>query len=109
MSLRASSDIAGSARRTGEDGSTLVNRNVTVDGHRTSVRLEPVMWNALEEVCVREHVNLHAAVSAIAEERAESSLTSAIRAYLVRYFQSAATEDGHGRAGHGAALRRYRA
>ena len=67
------------------------------------------MWHALREVCAREHVSLHAAVSAIAEEHAASSLTSSIRTYLLCYFQSAATEDGHRRAGHGAGLQRYRA
>ena len=83
-------------------GSTLVNRNVTVFGRRTSIRLEPVMWLALKEVCAREHMTLHDAVSAIAGARVESSLTSSIRTYLLRYFLSAATEDGHHLAGHGA-------
>jgi predicted DNA-binding ribbon-helix-helix protein len=109
MSMRASVDTAGSPNRLGDLGSTLVNRNVTVGGHRTSVRLEPAMWHALQEVCAREHVSLHAAVSVIAEARSESSLTSAIRAYLLCYFQSAATEDGHRDAGHGEALRRHSA
>jgi predicted DNA-binding ribbon-helix-helix protein len=108
MSTRESAGTSASAKQPADMGSTLVNRNVTVSGHRTSVRLEPAMWHALKEVCVREHVTLHDAVSAIAEEHAASSLTSSIRAYLLRYFQSAATEDGHRRAGHGDALNRYR-
>jgi predicted DNA-binding ribbon-helix-helix protein len=109
MSMRASVETTGSAIPHGDLGSTLVNRNVTVGGHRTSVRLEPSMWHALQEVCVREHVSVHAAVSAIAVEHAASSLTSAIRAYLLSYFQSAATEDGHRHAGHGEALQRHSA
>jgi predicted DNA-binding ribbon-helix-helix protein len=39
--------------------STLVNRNVTVAGHRTSMRLEPSMWEALEEICRREGRTVH--------------------------------------------------
>ena len=35
--------------------SALVSRNVTVAGHRTSMRLEPTMWDALSELCVREN------------------------------------------------------
>jgi predicted DNA-binding ribbon-helix-helix protein len=105
MSIRAESP----GKRLADPGSTLVNRNVTVFGHRTSIRLEPAMWHALSEICAREHVSLHVAVSAIAEERTESSLTSAIRSYLLSYFQSAATEEGHCRAGHGAGMHRYRA
>jgi len=105
MSIPASTETATAPQRPGDLGSTLVNRNVTVAGHRTSVRLEPAMWDALHEVCAREHISLHVAVSAIAEGRVESSLTSAIRAYLLCYFQSAATEGGHRRAGHGWTLR----
>ncbi len=87
---------------TGELSSTLLNRNVTIAGHRTSVRLEPAMWSALREVCERERMSIHDVVTAIARERAESSITSAIRVYLLTYFQAAATENGHRSAGHGA-------
>ncbi|HEU0118665.1 MAG TPA: ribbon-helix-helix domain-containing protein, partial [Alphaproteobacteria bacterium] len=39
--------------------STLVSRNVTIAGHRTSVRLEPEMWSGLSEICRRERATLH--------------------------------------------------
>jgi predicted DNA-binding ribbon-helix-helix protein len=90
-------------------GSTLVNRNVTVAGHRTSIRLEPAMWDALHEVCRREGLSLHTLVTRIAARRAQSSLTAGIRVFLLIYFQAAATEDGHLRAGHGGVRQRYRA
>jgi predicted DNA-binding ribbon-helix-helix protein len=109
MSISEPGTGAATAKRPAEPASTLVNRNVTVSGHRTSIRLEPEMWQALQEICVRENVSLHAVVSSIAEEREASSLTSSIRAYLLRYFRLAATEDGHRRAGHGAAINRYSA
>ena len=83
--------------------STLVSRNVTVGGHRTSVRLEPAMWDALLEICRREQANLSDVVTYLGRGRSESSLTSAIRIYALAYFKAAATEDGHGRAGHGTA------
>ena len=83
--------------------STLVNRNVTVAGHRTSIRLEPVMWTALHEVCAREQRTLNALVTDIADVRLESSLTASIRVYLLNYFRDAATDDGHRIAGHGMA------
>ena len=38
--------------------SALVSRNVRVDGHRTSVRLEPDMWEALRDICSREGVSI---------------------------------------------------
>ena len=85
--------------------STLVNGNVRVAGHRTSIRLEPAMWQALRAVAMREHVALDALVTAINRRRLESSLTAAIRVYLVQYFRAAATEEGHRRARHGAPAR----
>jgi predicted DNA-binding ribbon-helix-helix protein len=83
--------------------STLVNRNVTVAGRRTSIRLEPVMWDALQHVCRREGTGLNALVTEIDRQRVESSLTASIRVYLLRYFRAAATDEGHRLAGHGAA------
>jgi predicted DNA-binding ribbon-helix-helix protein len=79
----------------------LVSRNVRVAGHRTSVRLEPAMWEALRRICEREHSSIHDLVTAVAERQPASSLTAAIRVYLLIYFQAAATDDGHRRAGHG--------
>jgi predicted DNA-binding ribbon-helix-helix protein len=82
-------------------GSTLINRNVTVAGHRTSIRLEPAMWDALRQMCEREHKPLNELVTAIENQRVESSLTAAIRVYILRYFSAAATDEGHRLAGHG--------
>jgi len=39
--------------------STLVSRNVVISGRRTSVRLEPEMWDALREICQRERSTIH--------------------------------------------------
>ncbi len=83
-------------------GSTLVNRNVTVAGHRTSIRLEPTMWEALRQICEREHKPINEVVTEIARQRIESSLTAAIREYIVRYFPAAATGEAPRLAGHGA-------
>jgi predicted DNA-binding ribbon-helix-helix protein len=81
--------------------STLVSRNVTVSGRRTSMRLEAAMWDALHAICRREGRSLHEMCSLINEQRQESSLTAAIRVFIMLYFRAAATDDGHTRAGHG--------
>ena len=81
--------------------STLINRNVTVAGRRTSMRLEPAMWDALQQLCRREGKTLNELVTEIDRQRSESSLTAAIRVYLLRYFCAAATDEGHRLAGHG--------
>jgi len=83
--------------------STLVSGNVTVDGKRTSMRLEPAMWVALREVCTREGKSMNALVTQIDRGRAASTLTAAIRVFLLAYYKEAATEDGHRSAGHGGA------
>lgn len=81
--------------------STLVNRNITVAGRRTSIRLEPQMWDALHQICRREAATLNEIVTEIERRRAASSLTAAIRVYVLSYFRAAATDEGHRLAGHG--------
>lgn len=81
--------------------STLVNRNVFVGARRTSLRLEPAMWDALAEICRREDLTMHQLCALIDERRRASSLTAAIRVFIVNYFRSAATEEGHASTGHG--------
>ena len=81
--------------------STLVNRNVFIGRHRTSIRLEPAMWDSLAEICSREDMSLHEICSLIDARRQASSLTAAIRVFTLTYFRVAATEDGHARSGHG--------
>ena len=81
--------------------STLINRNVFIGRHRTSIRLEPAMWDALGEICRREQMNLHEVCSLIDSRRLASSLTAAIRVFTLSYFRAAATEEGHASTGHG--------
>jgi predicted DNA-binding ribbon-helix-helix protein len=70
--------------------SSLVARNVRVAGRRTSVRLEPPMWEALQEVAAREGKPVNDIVTDIDRTRNESTLTAAIRVFLLRYYRRAA-------------------
>lgn len=82
--------------------STLVSKNVTILGRRTSVRLEPEMWLALKDIARRERCSMHDICSLIHMRKNENtSLTAAIRVFLMLYYRAAATEEGHSRAGHG--------
>jgi len=81
--------------------SRLQSRNVTVDGHRTSLRLEQDVWEALEEICQREDMSVHEVCSTIEQRRTGSSRTAAVRAFILGYFREAASDTGHTRAGHG--------
>lgn len=79
----------------------LSNRNVTVNGRRTSMRLEQEMWEALREICRREDMTVHELCSLIDDRRGLSSLTAATRVFILMYFRAAATDEGHATAGHG--------
>ena len=60
------------------------------------------MWNELRHICRREGHTIHDLCTRINHRRAPNrSLTSAIRVYLMTYYRSAATEEGHAQAGHG--------
>jgi predicted DNA-binding ribbon-helix-helix protein len=74
--------------------SSLVIRNVVVGGHRTSVRLEPVRWDALHDIARRLRVTMHDLVTHIDRERTASSLTAAIRVYIVDFYRAAALSAG---------------
>ena len=70
--------------------SHLVCRNLTVMGRRTSVRLEPENWIALEEISKREGCTQHDIASLIAlKKKSNISLTSAIRVFITLYYRSA--------------------
>ena len=79
----------------------MIARNVTVAGRRTSLRMEPEMWDALQEAAAREGLSLHDFCTAVAKRRGGYSMTAAIRVYLLNYFRAAATDAGHRKARHG--------
>ena len=77
-------------RLIGENG--LVLKNVTVSGRRTSLRLEPMMWQGLTEICEREGLALNEVCNLVENRRIQSSLTAAIRVFTLSYFRTAAQE-----------------
>lgn len=82
--------------------SSLVSRNVTISGKRTSVRLEPEMWVALKDIAKREQCTIHDICTLIQLRKNENtSLTAAVRVFIMLYFRAASTEEGHKKAGHG--------
>lgn len=82
--------------------SRLINRNVTAARGRTSMRMEPELWDALEEICLREGLSLGEVVRRIEGTKDPGGRTSAVRVFVLRYFREAATDEGHRVAGHGA-------
>ena len=75
----------------------LVAKNVTVGNLRTSLRLEPEIWEALDELCAREGITIRQLCTLIDDYRRGNSRTSAVRAFAVTYFRMAAADgDGTG-------------
>ena len=63
-----------------------VKRSVEIAGHKTSISLEPMFWDALEAEAERQALPVNALVARIDVERMEAddppNLTSAIRQWL---------------------------
>ncbi|WP_144184188.1 ribbon-helix-helix domain-containing protein [Elioraea rosea] len=83
--------------------STLINRNIVAERGRTSMRLEPELWDALSEICRRERTSPSELCRRIEKLGLKGGRTSAMRVYVLQYFRAAATEEGHIAAGHGMA------
>ena len=83
--------------------SRLINRNVVAQRGRTSMRLEPELWEALMEISEREGKDLSGLVRKVEAHDHPGGRTSAVRVFVLGYFRDAATEAGHAVAGHGTA------
>jgi predicted DNA-binding ribbon-helix-helix protein len=66
-----------------------VKRSVEIAGHKTSISLEPLFWDALRDAAVREGVPLNALVARIDAERIAAErppgLATAIRLWLMAH------------------------
>jgi len=75
--------------------STLKTRNIEIEGHRTSVRLEPQIWSIVRQISVNEGCSVHDLCSYISSKKhAKSSLTSAIRVFAISYLHIMLEHDG---------------
>jgi predicted DNA-binding ribbon-helix-helix protein len=81
--------------------SRLINRNVVAERGRTSMRLEPELWDALAEICVRERQDINRLVREIEATGHRCGRTSAVRVFVLKYFRDAASDAGHEVANHG--------
>ncbi len=72
----------------------LKSKNVTINGRRTSLRLERISWDAMVDICQCEGLTIHELCSLIDNRRNGASRTSAVRAFIVSYYRAAAAENG---------------
>ena len=80
--------------------SVLVLHHIRVRGRRTSIRLEPQIWMILAEICRRERCTTEDVCTYVVG-RGRGSLASLLRVFILDYFRTSSTEDGHRHAGHG--------
>ncbi|MDD9877942.1 MAG: ribbon-helix-helix domain-containing protein [Magnetovibrio sp.] len=80
--------------------SQLISRNITVNGRRTSMRLEEAAWEAIDDICAHEGVSINDLCTAIDQRRSTSSRTATVRAFIVTYFREAVAEAGGLTGGH---------
>jgi len=59
--------------------------SVAIDGHRTSVSLEPEFWQALKKIAAKRQESLSDLVSEVDRTR-EGNLSSALRVFVLREF-----------------------
>lgn len=63
-----------------------IKRSVEIAGHKTSISLEPLFWEMLNDVARREELPLNAVVAQIDAERIEADnppgLATAVRLWL---------------------------
>lgn len=80
------------ARRSSEQNQGgLPLHNVIVSGRRTSVRLEPVMWEALLEIANELRLTVNDLATRIEHRRTLPNRTAAIRSFVVSYYRARAT------------------
>lgn len=74
--------------------------SVTIAGHRTSISLEPVFWEALSAIAAGRGVPLATLITEIDRDRTANrtsdqiyNLSSAIRVFVLAFYRSAGTGD----------------
>ncbi|MBO6836020.1 MAG: ribbon-helix-helix domain-containing protein [Alphaproteobacteria bacterium] len=76
----------GSARRAriknAEDPAEIKKRSVVISGHRTSISLENVFWEALRTIAVEKGISVNQLVTDIDRQRT-GNLSSAIRTFVL--------------------------
>ncbi|NBV60749.1 MAG: aryl-sulfate sulfotransferase [Rhodobacteraceae bacterium] len=68
-----------------------IKHSLTLQGHRTSVTLEPEFWQAFRTIAEEKGIALNALAAEVDAGRApETGLASAIRVYVLRHYRAQA-------------------
>ena len=62
-----------------------VKRSLTLRGHRTSVSLEDIFWDAFRQISEKEGKTINGLAAEIDEGRGDIGLASALRVYIYEH------------------------
>jgi predicted DNA-binding ribbon-helix-helix protein len=69
--------------------SNLIKRSIIIRGHKTSISLENIFWEALKTIAMERRQSVSALVGEIEQQRDTSNLSSATRVFVLRHFREA--------------------
>ena len=67
-------------------------RSLTLKGHRTSISLEDAFWQALQTIAEEQSQSVSRCVEEIDEHRGNTGLSTALRLYILKYYQRKAEQ-----------------
>lgn len=71
--------------------SAIIKRSIVVAGHKTSISLEDIFWNALKDLSAEKNIPVSAMVDSIDKTRNGVNLSSALRQHIMQHYYDAAT------------------
>ena len=65
----------------------MIIKNIRLAGRRTSIRLEPQLWSAINEICGQRKITINELCEEVAGKKLSNNFTSALRCWLVDYYR----------------------
>ncbi|ERL47707.1 D-amino acid dehydrogenase small subunit protein [Candidatus Micropelagos thuwalensis] len=67
-------------------------RSITIAGHATSISLEAPFWDAIRDIAAQQDISPQDLIAEIDNSKRMASLSSAIRVYILSWYQDKANE-----------------
>ena len=67
-------------------------RSITIAGHATSISLEAPFWDAIRDIAGQQDMSTQDLIAEIDNSKRMASLSSAIRVYILSWYQDKANE-----------------
>ena len=67
-------------------------RSITIAGHATSISLEAPFWDAIRDIASQQNMSPQDLIAEIDNSKRMASLSSAIRVYILSWYQDKANE-----------------